>query len=525
MKTMTSGERYRIGTQGQFGDPTDQELMPFAVRLLEKIGAFAMKPEQVLQQPDLREALVSEFIEEREASAIQAEADAKAKAEAEAAQKAADAKVEMDRVRQATFALMGISPEAQKRLGIVAWAKALANGEYVELPAARKHGEDDTCGAPDSVGCCDHTGKVSVWAILPNGEPPYGLCETLKSVYDELYDLSGKTARVFLHSPNRVELEAKAAYRKEKEVPVRAFVRVLATEYENQLPFIPEPKLGTDGKHLCAMGGKVPCCDGNQPAHRFPHWRGVVYGWCQNFSNAAWAEFLHIRKARDIAKAMTSEDKANEVLAKPPRYSYRLRSEETEEQAKKTAAGFLHTQAEKQSLNTKLEGIALGYARWDSEVPTPEPYGNLDGYGNILVHKCAAGKAGWGCCDGNRPVERGNAYEGVVRGFCPMSASAMFRVWQRMQKANETGSMEQAPEHLRTAEIDQAMNWAEQYNDRNRVSGMSPLGNATDPDSLRKQGRRKAAKSARSRAEYEAKPEPNNGSGDITAAFKKGKKK
>ncbi len=489
---MTHGERFHIGTAGQFGDPTDEDLKPYAAKFLESLGATAVKPEDLLKENDLREQMINEFLGDQEAAAIKAEADEKAKVVAEAAEKAAKSKAETDRVRQAFYAMKGIGPEEQKRLMTVAWAKAMAealasNCKVVDPPVARKHGEDDTCGAPDSIGCCDHTGKVSDWSLLPNGEPPYGICGTLKSVYDELYELSGKKVRIFLHSASKVGQEAKATYRKEKEVPVSAFVTKFVTEHKNHLQFTPEPKRGEDGKLVCSMGGKlVPCCDGNQPAERFPHWEGKVYGWCKNFAGAAWANFLRIKNMKEAAEDMTSDDKYNEAKARIPRYGYRLRSDKTEEQAGKSAAGFLASRDVKNNLNAKLDELASGYARWSTEVPSPEPHGEKDGYGNIVLHKCAAGKAGWGCCDGNNEAERGSHHEGVVRGFCRLSQQSLFRVWKAMKDANQNGgNIEQAPDHIRTAEIDQAMNWAEQYNN-NRTSrpnwdSKSPLGNVTDP--------------------------------------------
>lgn len=498
---MTVGQRLHIGTQGQFGDPSDETLKPFAIRLLKEIGAVEMTAEQVLQMSDLREALVSQLIAEQEAQVVQAEADAKARAVVDAAEKVARTEAEAERVRQAFFALKGISPEEQTRLVIVAWGKSFANGEIVELPFERKHEGNDTCGAPDSIGCCNHTGMVLEWAILPNGEPPYGLCETLKSVYDELYELSGKKVKVFLHSSSKAGLEVKAIYRKEREAPTRKFVREFVTEYENQLPFIPEPKLNVEGKHLCAMGGKIPCCDGNQFAHRFPHWRGVVYGWCRNFAGAAWTEFLRNQNEKENG-------------GKGARYNYRLKSGATMEAGQKAADVYLRIHDK----NVQLEEIVRKYAVWDSAVPAPERHGDLDGYGNITVHKCAAGKVGWGCCDGNQLAERGAHFEGVVLGFCSRSSSAMFRVWKTMKKAN----------HLRTADIAQAIEWAEQYCDRNNSGGgskKSPLGNKTSLDSKAECERRRKRVIDRSISDYEVRPEPNEGSGDITRTFKKYKKK
>jgi len=63
----------------------------------------------------------------------------------------------------------------------------------------------------------------------------------------------------------------------------------------------------------------------------------------------------------------------------------------------------------------------------------------------------------------------------------------MFRVWLAMQKANEAGGMDQAPNHLRTSSIEQAEEWSERFatrnnNGNNHGNGRSPLGNRTDPE-------------------------------------------
>ncbi len=506
---MTFVEKFHIATGGQFGDPSDEDLRPFAAGLLNKIGATTMTVEQVLAEPDLREMLVGEFMVDQEAKANQAEADEKAQVQAEAAEKVAQAKAEADRVRQAMFALKGISPEEQKKFAVTAWAKALANGETVEFPSARKHGEDDVCGAPDLVGCCSHIEKVLVWAILPNGEPPYGLCETLKSVYDELYRLSEGKAKVFLHSTSKVGLEAKASFRRDREIPVRTFVRDLAKLPEQQLPFIPQPKLDGDGKYLCSMGGQVPCCDGNQPAFRFPQWRGAVYGWCKNMAGAAWAELL-------------SNKNLEESGGETARYAYRLKSAGTLDEAEKVVKTYLAHQHK----NDQLLELARGYGRWDSAVPAPQAWQMPDG-----AFGCAAFKAGWKCCEGNRPAERGSHQDGLVTGFCSRSSKALYTAWLEMKKAHEESSEAGQPSnHLRTAEIGQALQWAENYNAHDNRSGdtgsqQSPLGNKTPPNSRQTHQRHKAEKSAKDKELRNQMRGSSNGSGSKKKGGNKGNRR
>ena len=258
MTTMTTGQRLNVGTGGQFGDPTDEQILPHILGLLAMDGAPKMKPEKALEIPALREYAIGKFFEEEQRQRLADEkerqrlADEKEKkrlADEEQQRRADEAskRAEDAEAQRAMFSFLGISPEEQKRLVVTAWAKPLASDnveDILDRPTVRKLGEDDTCGAPDSVGCCDHTEKVSVWAILLNGDPPYGLCPYLITIYDELYALSNRKAKVFMHSTNKEVLEARANHRREKEVPVRTFVQRMARVFENELPFIPEPKRG-----------------------------------------------------------------------------------------------------------------------------------------------------------------------------------------------------------------------------------------------------------------------------------------
>ena len=468
--------RFAIGTQGQFDDPDpgDEVLRKFAVDFQkEHAGKFdRLTPDELLGQSIIRQLCIDMYLAEEEDKAEKA---AKVEADKQAAKLAAEKAEKATQLAAAEAQLfmdLGFTLEDKRKIVATQWAKAMARAlkagdQAFNFPIVRQHEGNDICGVPDSVGCCDHSPvEKPMYAILPNGEDPYAVCQVVLGIYDALYMASGRTAKVFLYSANKVGLEAKAKYRKERELPVRKFVKDFARLRDlHELEFVPEPKLDANDKHLCAMGGKIPCCDGNQPAHRFPHQQGVVYGWCRNFAVAAWAEFLRIQ----------ADVKAGGEGA---RYAYRLKSKATLDAGQKTADGYNRQQDD----NARLAEIARGYAVWDSAISTPEPHLFATG-----EHGCAAFKAGWGCCDGTKAVERGSVIEGVVRGFCHRSSGAMFRVWLAMQKANEAGGMDQAPNHLRTSSIEQAEEWSERFatrnnNGNNHGNGRSPLGNLTDPE-------------------------------------------
>lgn len=512
MTTMMSGsERFHVGTGGQFS-PTNAQLTPLIERELKAQGATPANVEELvkalLNDHAVREVYVEQFRAEEEQRLEQDEQRYLAAKQAEENAKVAEQSAALAELKAKLLGAKGITPEAQKRMMVVGWARALGAGQMVELPFAREHDGHDVCGAPDSVGCCEHKDAISEWAILPNGNPPYGLCPPIIEVYNDLYEESGKKAKVFLHSPNKDGLNVRAAYRRERELPVRAMVLALAFKHENELAFVPEPKLGEDGKLLCSMGGRLPCCDGTLVATRFPQWKGVPYGWCKNFADAAWTVFKTNRAAVDAGE-------------EGMKYHYRLRSAGTLEEAKKAGDSFLNKRKENQQqnakLNVKLQEWAMAYAHGDSAIKLLEPAGLKDGYKSFSVHYCAASKVA-GCCKGDFKVARGNHTDGVVMGFCDRSSSAMYEAHKQITRAAEDGSfVGMAPQYLRTSSIEDAEEYAARWRERNQPDrdggGRSPLGNHTNPGSLQKQERRKREKSDNDR-EFRAQTRGSgNGSG------------
>ena len=117
MTMMTTGQRLNVGTGGQFGDPTDEQILPHILGLLSMDGAPKMTPEKALEIPALREYAIGKFFEEEQRQRLADEKGRQRLADEKGRQRLADEaskRAEDAEAQHAMFSFLGVSPEEQK---------------------------------------------------------------------------------------------------------------------------------------------------------------------------------------------------------------------------------------------------------------------------------------------------------------------------------------------------------------------------------------------------------------------------